>query len=111
MPRTEQVNELLKTIIGNAIARLIEIDNTLITTTFVDISPDLKNAKIGISVIPKNFTGTALSKLRENTSLIAREINKQSKLRRTPKITWTIDDTESRLASIEESFKKISKEK
>lgn len=111
MSRIEKVNEMLKSTISSIIARDIEINDVLVTVTHIDTSPDLKNTKISVSIIPKNLTGTALAKLKQNTGLIAKEINKQTTLRRTPKISWVIDGTESYLASIEESFREIEEER
>ncbi|MCX6800454.1 MAG: ribosome-binding factor A [Candidatus Falkowbacteria bacterium] len=111
MARVDKINELLRHNISQIISRSVEVPNVLITITFVDCSPDLHNAKIGVSVLPKNLTGSALNKLKENTSLIVRELNKVAILRKIPRIIWTIDDTEARLTEIDEVFFKIEKER
>ena len=51
MSRINQVNELLKNELANLIVQEIPMHNVLITISYVDCSTDLKNAKIGISVV------------------------------------------------------------
>lgn len=105
--RIEQVNELLKSELGALIARNNPLYNGLITITHVNCSADLKYAKIGVSVLPDNFFGTALARLRGFSGEYARELRKKIKLRRIPKLNWVADDTEKKAAKIEGAIKEI----
>ncbi|MCK4554309.1 ribosome-binding factor A [Candidatus Parcubacteria bacterium] len=107
MPRIDQINELLRSEIANLINQEIKLDNGLITICYVDCSPDLKNAKIGISVLPDNLSGTALQKLRKRSSQFCQILNRKLNLRNIPKFNWVIDDTEKNAAEIEEILKQI----
>ena len=107
MPRIDQINELLRSELANLINQEIKLDNGLITVCYVDCSPDLKNAKINISVLPDNLSGTALQKLRKHSGLFRKTLNKKLNLKYIPKFNWVIDATEKNAAEIEEILKQI----
>jgi ribosome-binding factor A len=110
MPRLEQVNELLKRNIADLVNREVSLKDGLITVSFVDCSPDLKRAKIGISVLPINLSGTALKALRGNSSLFSGILKKRIKLKHVPKFDWVIDSTEEEAAKIEKLLEEIKEE-
>lgn len=110
MSRIEQINELLKSELAILISQEIPMDNGLITISFVDCSPDLRYAKIGVSVIPDKFTGTALKQLRKHSSSFAGYLKKNTRLRKVPKFNWIFDETEKEAAKIESILEEIKKE-
>ncbi|MBN2854332.1 ribosome-binding factor A, partial [Patescibacteria group bacterium] len=63
----ERVNELLLEELANAINKEVGLPDALITVSFVDCDPDLKNARVGISVLPDRLAGTALRLLKSST--------------------------------------------
>lgn len=89
--RVLQINELLKSEIANLVSRDIFLENGLITITYVDCSPDLKNAKIGISVLPEHLSGSALRLLRSHSKRFSQNLKKRINLKFIPKFTWEID--------------------
>ncbi len=101
MSKKEKINNLLQKEIANIVSKEIDLENYLITIVGVDSSPELTNAKIRISVIPENMSGTALRKLRKNTSLIAKELSQKTNLRKIPKLNWQIDSTERKFAELD----------
>lgn len=107
MRRIEQTNELLKERLAYLISREIPLDNGLITIAYVECSPDLRSAKIVVSVLPANLAGTALEKLRRNASMFSESLRKKTRLRQIPKFYWTIDATEKKAAELEKIFKSI----
>ena len=107
MSRVDQINELLRSEMANLISREIKLDSGLITVCHVDCSPDLKNAKIGISVLPDNLSGTALQKLRKHSGLFRKTLNKKLNLKYIPKFNWVIDATEKNAAEIEDILKQV----
>lgn len=107
MSRIDQINELLRSELANLVNQEINIDNGLITICYVDCSRDLKNAKIGISVLPSNLSGTALKKLRKNSSQFCQILKKKLNLKNIPRFNWIIDDTENEATEIEELLDKI----
>jgi ribosome-binding factor A len=109
--RIEQINELLKNKLAHLISREIPLDNGLITVVYVNTSPDLKYAKIAVSVLPEKFAGTALERLRKQGGFFSQIIRKETRLRKIPKFNWVLDTTEKEAAEIEEVFREIGKEK
>lgn len=101
MSRIDKINSLLIKELGQAILREIEMENCLITVTYVDCSPDLSQAKIGISVLPDNQTGTALHKIRNNSKLLRSLLKKKLSLKIVPKLIFIPDDRERNAAEIE----------
>lgn len=108
--RIEQVNELLREKLASLIAREIPLEEGLITITYVRVSPDLNYAKIGVSVLPDNLTGTALKRLRSSSGLFAGVLRKDIKMRKIPKFNWVFDNTEKEAAKIDNLFDEINKE-
>jgi len=94
MSRIERINEQMKGELANLISREIPLDSGLITVSFVETSPDMRSAKVGISVIPNNVTGTALKKVRGLSAFFNREIKKKLKIKMIPKFRFSMDDRE-----------------
>jgi ribosome-binding factor A len=101
----ERVNELLREKLASLISREISLDNGLITVVYVICSPDLKYAKIGVSVLPIHAAGSTLKKLNQHNSIFSQIIRKETRLRQIPKFTWAIDSTEEHAQKIEELIK------
>lgn len=107
MPKIEQINELLRNELAMAVSREIPIENGMITVTYVEATPDLNFAKIGVSVLPEKYNGTALKNLRAKSGLLASIIRNKVKLRKIPKFNWVIDSTEKEAADIEKFIDEI----
>ena len=111
MPRRlEQLNQELRQELANLIIRLVPISNGLITISFVACSADLKQAKIGISVLPEHLASICLEKLKQHSSQFCQILRKRLKIRHIPRFYWQIDQTEKNAAEIENLIKKIKKE-
>lgn len=104
MSRIDQVNQLLHGELAKLIQQHINLDGVLITISWVDCSPDLKQAKIYVSVLPDKFYGTALEQLRKSSGLFLKKLSKLS-LRSIPRLEWAIDNTEKKAAELEEIFR------
>lgn len=111
MSRIEQINELLRKEIAVFIGTEIKMENGMITVVNVDCSPELRNAKVFVSVLPDNQYGTALTKLKKSTSNLNGYLKKSIKLRKIPKISWVIDPTEKEASVIERLLNQIENEK
>ena len=56
MPRRiEQLNEQLKNELANLIVKEAPLEDGLITVSYVACSPDLKYARVAVSVLPEKF--------------------------------------------------------
>ena len=109
--KIEQVNELLKDKLAHLVSREIPLDNGLITVIYVKTSPDLKYAKIAVSILPEKFAGTALERLRKQSGFFSQIIRKETRLRKVPKFNWVLDTTEKEAAEIEKVFREIEEER
>lgn len=101
MAKVERINELIQSELANALAREAILENALITISYVECSSDLKQAKIGVSVLPDKLAGTALRKLNTKTHSLLAGLKNRLKLRRLPKFTWEFDATEREADRIE----------
>ena len=112
MPRRiEQLNEQLKNELANLIVKEAPLEDGLITVSYVACSPDLKYARVAVSVLPKKFAGTALAGLRRRSSSFSQSLRRKLQIRQIPRFNWTLDTTESQAAEIENIIKQIKEEK
>ncbi|PLX20296.1 30S ribosome-binding factor RbfA [Candidatus Parcubacteria bacterium] len=111
MSRIEQINENLQKEIAKFISNNIKVEGGLITVVEVDCSPELRNAKVYVSVLPDNKYGSTLKLLKKNTSMLNSHLKKSVKIRKIPKIHWEIDSTEREASVIERLLNEIENEK
>jgi len=105
--RIEQINELLRREIAFAIGRDLELPDVLTTVTRVDCTPELKEARVWISVLPDNKAGSTLEKMRKQQGLIYDALKKNIILRRIPVLKFMFDDTQKHAAEIEDIISKF----
>ncbi|MCU7502609.1 MAG: 30S ribosome-binding factor RbfA [Ignavibacteria bacterium] len=82
----------------------------LVTVTNVRMSPDLKIAKIYISVFEKQQRQAVLNRLNEAKGLIRAELAHKIQVKFIPELDFYIDDTTDYVERIEDLFKKIHKD-
>ncbi len=111
MSRVDQINELIRGELASLISREVILPDGMITISYVDCSPDLNNAKIGVSVLPDKFNGTALKKLRHQSGQFANTLKKKLNIKKIPKFSWIIDTTQKNAADIEGLLYQIRQEK
>lgn len=104
MSRVEQVSQLLHSQLAELVQREIQLDGVLITIAWVECSPDLRQAKIGVSVLPDKYYGTALTALRQASGRLRQGLSRLN-LKFLPRLVWEIDNTEKKAAELEEVFK------
>ncbi|MEK7167752.1 MAG: ribosome-binding factor A, partial [Patescibacteria group bacterium] len=86
MDRMPKVNELIYHELGRLISEEIETPGSLATITKVDVTPDLREARVSISVLPELERGRVVKLLQKNAFRLHRELNKRVKLRIVPKL-------------------------
>ena len=107
--RVFKLNQLIKQQLGQIIARDIEFPNeSMVTITRVDTTPDIKIAKIYISVIPENLRGSTLKILRKNTKSLHYNLRKQIKTKFTPNLQFQIDEQAVYATEIDKLLDEIS---
>jgi ribosome-binding factor A len=64
----------------------------LVSVTKVSVSPDLADATIGVSVIPVEHASTTLHGLRHAARHLRTEVGHRTRLRRTPRLHFELDE-------------------
>ena len=110
--RILQVQELLKEELGAILLRELDVsENTLVTLTRVDASPNLQQAKIYISVMPEEKGKEVLKLLEKEVYEIQQLLNKRLNMRPVPRIEWVLETKTAEAQEIEEILDKIKEEK
>ena len=96
--RLLRVRELLKREIGESIRRELPVDQAgLVTVNDVDVTGDLKNATVFISVFGSTEQKKhALDRLQQNRALIQAHVSKNVILKFTPVLKFVTDDSVDR---------------
>jgi ribosome-binding factor A len=92
--RLERVREVLKRELGVIMGREIRFSSPLVTVSGVDITPDLKQAHVFISVIGNDVQRRdALEQLEHNRVLLQHELSKRVILKNTPHLNFKLDES------------------
>ena len=95
--RQLKVGEELRHLISNALIRNSfydeNIENNNITITEVNVSPDLKNAKVYVMPLGGENKLNVLNSLNKATGRLKKIISNNISLRQTPNLVFKIDDT------------------
>ena len=111
--RQLRVGEELRHLISNALLRETFydqiIENNNITITEVNVSPDLKNAKVYIMPLGGENKFEVLDSLNKANGRIKKLISNNINLRQIPKLQFRIDETFEYAKNIENILQKIKK--
>jgi ribosome-binding factor A len=101
--RINKVNQLLQ----EELAKLIQEGGfeELITVTAVETTPDLKNARVWLSIFSQNQE-EVLKKVIERTSYFQSYLGKKLFIKNIPRLSFCIDKSGQRVARIEEILSK-----
>ena len=106
---SEQLRQLVSKILINDDFYLHKLTNRVVTVTDVDISPDLKNAKIFIMSSPNEISNNVLvvKELNKKSGYIKKIISKSLKIRFVPKISFFQDTSYEYSQNIDNILKKL----
>ncbi len=111
--RQLKVGEELRHLISNALLRESfydeYIENNNITITEVNVSPDLKNAKVYVMPLGGTNKLDVLNSLNNAMGRIKKIISSNISLRQTPKLIFKIDETFEYAKKINDILDKIKK--
>ena len=82
----------------------------LVSVTRVKVTPDLKFAKVWVSILNAKSTEETLEGLKKSAGYIRSELAKRINLRYTPELSFVIDDSLEYGAKIESILKDIIKD-
>ena len=94
--RTERINDQLREEISDLIRRELKDPpiGGLVSITEVDVSPDLRNAKVFVSVMGTDEEKTStLRALAAASHFIQRELRRRLTIRRMPELSFIADDS------------------
>jgi ribosome-binding factor A len=96
--RMRRVNELMREVIGSTIASELEDPRIgFVTVTSVDTSPDLRSARVYVSVLGGEAEREAsLAGLRSSHGVLQSAIASQMRIKRTPTLTFHYDESPER---------------
>ena len=110
--RLERINEELKKEISHIINYDLKNPNVtgMISVTRANITPDLKYAKIYVSILNSKNVKETLAGLKKSSGFIRTEIAKRINLRITPELIFELDDSIEYGARIDSILKDIMKD-
>ncbi len=107
--RINQFSENIHHLLSEAIQKELEVPlDIFISLTHIDVSPDLKNATVRISVFPSNKQGTALHFLRKNATLLKSCLAKKLYSKIVPHLSFVIDEQEAHAHLIDDTLDTLS---
>src|SRR5205823_8890409 len=90
--RMLRVNELLKRELSGIIAREISFAGALVTINHVDVSAELKNAHVFVSVLGPDLGESVISKLASHRPTLQAELPHHVTIKYTPPLILHLDD-------------------
>ena len=93
--RIGRINEEIQKELAALIPNLKDprVQNTLISVTRVEATPDLRYAKVYVSFLEEDRAADALKGLKSAGGYLRRELGARLQLRYTPELSWTLDDS------------------
>jgi ribosome-binding factor A len=93
--RLERVNEVVKRELSELISRELNFEPAvLVTIPAVDISPNLKQCNVYVSVIGASYQKSdVIAELQEHRVTLQRELSKRVILKYTPHLHFKLDDS------------------
>lgn len=102
--RMRRVDEVIRAVLSDTLARGLKDPRIgFVTVTDVSTSPDLRHARVYVSVLGDDVARAAsLEGLRSARGFLQSAINAQLRLKRTPELQFIDDETVRRAARLEE---------
>ena len=93
--RINRINEEIQKELSSLIRNLKDprIQNTMISITRVETTPDLRFTKVYVSFLQEEKAADALKGLQSAAGYLRRELGSALNLRYTPQIMWALDES------------------
>ena len=105
--RQLRVNALLKRELSNSIAREVTFESALVSINHVDVTSDLKNAHVFVSVLGSADGASVINKLEAHRQALQAELSRRVVLKYTPHLVFHLDDSIQRGARVIEILQEI----
>jgi ribosome-binding factor A len=95
--RMRRVNEAVREVLGDAIRQLKDPRVGFVTVTGVDTTPDLRQARVFVSVLGTEAERTrTLAGLKSAHGFLQKRVSSELRLKHTPTLDFIYDDTPER---------------
>lgn len=107
--RIGRINEEIQREMSDLLRELKDprVHKTMLSITRVETTPDLRYAKIYVSLLDKEYTKETLAGLKSSAGYLRRELGRSLQLRYTPELQWQADDSITHGAHILELLSKL----
>jgi len=112
--RIQRLNQLIKKEVAQLILREIDWEeggwrpkDVLVTVTRAEVTPDLRESKIYVSIMPEKEESQILDFLNRRIFLLQKKIDKRLKMRPVPKISFLEEKSTAEAGRIEEILEKL----
>ncbi|MEI6627068.1 MAG: 30S ribosome-binding factor RbfA [bacterium] len=108
--RNVKMGEMIRQQLGEIIIEEVELPmGSIVTVTKLDLSPDFKNARAYISVVPDEFAkkvmGTLILKVKSIQNILVHKIN----MRVVPRIKFFLDEIEQEAMELDRLLDNLNK--
>ena len=93
--RIGRINEEIQRELAELLRELKDprVHKTMLSITHVETTPDLRYAKVYVSLLDKEYTKETLAGLKSAAGYLRRELGRTLQLRYTPELQWQADDS------------------
>lgn len=108
--RIGRINEEIQRELANLLRELKDprVQKTMLSVTRVETTPDLRYAKVYVSLLDKEYTKETLAGLKSSSGYLRRELGRSLQLRYTPELQWQADDSITHGAHILDILSKLN---
>lgn len=105
-PRSARVNQILREVISDELMRISDVDERLglLTVTGVETTPDVRQAMVYFD----SLTPEVSAALEDRRAQIQAAVNAQTRLKRTPKLSFMADPAIASGSAVEEILRRHS---
>ena len=93
--RIGRINEEIQRELSELLRELKDprVHKTMLSITHVETTPDLRYAKVYVSLLDKEYTKDTLAGLKSSSGYLRRELGRSLQLRYTPELLFELDTT------------------
>jgi ribosome-binding factor A len=107
--RQLRVNELVKRELSAIIARELNFEGVLVSVNAVDVTPDLKNAHVFVSILGSANSASVIDRLEAHRPALQADLSRHVVLKYTPHLIFHLDDSIERGARVLEILQDLEK--
>jgi len=93
--RINRINEEIQKSLASALRSVKDprVTDALISITRVETTPDLRYAKVYVSILQEDKAADAMKGLKSASGFLRRQLGSDVRLRCVPEIVWALDDS------------------